>query len=104
MSQTQQQPMIMITPGLAAAIMMYLKNGGDRLTGDLLAEQLQIQANAPQTAAEQKMAFDAAVSAEVAARTKNVSDNTGIVTHNQVGDNFSPPAPASKRGKSSSMR
>lgn len=69
MSQAQQ-PTIMITAGLATAIMMYLKNGGDRLTGDLLAEQLQIQANAPQTAAEQQMAFNAAVEAAVLARTK----------------------------------
>ena len=74
MSQTQQQPTIAITPGLARSLLMYLTNGGDRLTGDLLAEQLQIQANAPQAAAEQQAAFDAAVEAEVKALAKAADD------------------------------
>lgn len=54
---------ITITTGLANALVTYLRNGGCRLTGDLLAEQIQIQANAPAAEAARKAEIAAAMEA-----------------------------------------
>lgn len=88
------QPTVTITMSLANAILTHLKNGGNRLEADMLAEHLVNQSNAPAVeAARQKEIRDAVAQSKMEAEAKARVDaelfaRGSVVVSTEEGNNW----------------